>query len=225
MSKQQQIEDLYAEMKGCRKCERLTKMRTQVVGPRGDADRARILYLGEAPGPEEDEDGVSFVGKSGQKLDEMLAKLAGPEGVGASAEDFFVWNVLSCFPHSLNPLNGKKEIAKPTSVELENCRPFVERAVRIIDPAFIVLAGEYACSSFGIRGAISNVRGRPVDVVVQGIDRPIAYCAMPVFHPAYLLRTADKPMLQELTEKDMRAVVDRVWAYLRVSQGMSPVPA
>jgi len=63
-----------------------------------------------------------------------------------------------------------------------------------------------------------------VDVQVQGINRKINYCAMPIYHPAFLLRSADKPQLEEITQRALRALVDRAWACIRISKGMSPMP-
>lgn len=212
-------------MASCEKCPRLVKTRKQVVQGRGDADAARIIIFGEAPGPEENDDGSAFVGRSGKRLNEMLAKLKTPNGEPGNVDDFYIWNTCSCWPAQLNTLTDppKWENAKPTAEEIGNCRPWVERLVRIIDPIALVLAGEYACLSFGLKGSITKLRENMHDVFVQGVERKVAYCAQPIFHPAYLLRTADKPQLQKATEDDLQGLYDRSWAYLRIAQGMSPV--
>ncbi|WP_116085123.1 uracil-DNA glycosylase [Tropicimonas sp. IMCC34011] len=134
---------------------------------------ARIMVIGEAPGREEDEAGRPFVGKAGRLLDRMFAAIGrsretdGPDGL-------YITNILPWRP----PQNRD-----PDAGEIAMMVPFVKRHVELADPDVIVLAGNIACHALMGRRGVSRLRGRWTEV--EG--RP----ALPMFHPAYLLRTPE----------------------------------
>ncbi len=135
--------------------------------------KARIVLIGEAPGREEDEQGLPFVGPSGKLLDRMLAS------IGLDRGSVFITNVIYWRP----PGNRKPE---PAEVEL--CLPFVERMVELIDPlAMMFLGGAAAAALLGKAEGITRLRGKFYDYAAPGLPRPIP--SIPTYHPAYLLRT------------------------------------
>ena len=222
----QALEQLYVEQAECQKCARLVACRSRVVAGRGNPD-ARILIIGEAPGEDEDHDGIAFVGRSGQKLDKLLNQLAPPAGVtgeGATLDDVYMTNAIDCRPCVLNQVTSRTENAKPMPEELANCRTWLHRIIRIIDPWLIILAGEYACTTMGLKGAVGKLQGGYYDIKIPGVENEITYCATVIYHPSFLLHSRDKPQFEEITLRNLKSAVERVWAYVRVGQEMSPVP-
>ncbi len=135
--------------------------------------KARIMLVGEAPGREEDEQGLPFVGPSGKLLDRMLAS------IGLDRDRVYITNVIYWRP----PGNRKPE---PSEVEL--CLPFMERQVELIDPAVMMfLGGAAAAALLGKAEGVTRLRGRWHDYAAPGLPRPIP--CLPTYHPAYLLRT------------------------------------
>jgi DNA polymerase len=135
--------------------------------------KAHIMLVGEAPGREEDEQGLPFVGPSGKLLDRMLAS------IGLDRDSVWITNVIYWRP----PGNRKPE---PSEVEL--CLPFMERQIELIDPAAIMfLGGAAAAALLGKAEGITRLRGRWHDYAAPGVPRPIP--CLPTYHPAYLLRT------------------------------------
>jgi len=134
---------------------------------------ARVMLVGEAPGADEDRQGLPFVGASGKLLDRMLAS------IGLDRGGVYITNVVPWRP----PGNRKPE---PTEIEL--CLPFIERHIELVDPEILVfLGGAPASALLAKQEAISRLRGRWLDYSSSGLSRPIP--AMATFHPAYLLRT------------------------------------
>ena len=159
---------------GCRRCS-LGTSRLNVVVSRGNP-RARLMVIGEGPGAQEDEQGMPFVGRSGQLLDRML------ESVGIdSNRDAYVCNIVKCRP---------PENRKPTALEMAACRPWLEQQIALVDPAVILLAGATAVEGLlGIKGGITKLRGqwrRGEGGSLEG------RWLMPIFHPSYLLRNASR---------------------------------
>jgi uracil-DNA glycosylase len=138
---------------------------------------SRVVFIGEAPGADEDRIGRPFVGVSGQLLDRMLATI----GLDR-ARNAYIMNVLYWRP----PGNRK-----PTDTEIAICRPFVERQIALIDPQLIVLVGGTASAGMipGSAG-ITRIRGKWVTLPVNGLDAPIP--AMPMYHPSFLLRSPER---------------------------------
>jgi uracil-DNA glycosylase family 4 len=158
----------------CRLCP-LAQGRQQVVVSRGNP-QAPLMVIGEGPGAQEDAQGLPFVGRAGQLLDQMLASVGIDSNEGA-----YICNVVKCRP----PDNRK-----PTPEEMAACRPWLLKQIALVDPAVIVLAGATAMEGvLGIKGGITRLRGQ----WQQGTDRGLeGRWLMPIFHPSYLLRNASK---------------------------------
>ena len=143
--RREELVALYKEVAACERCP-LAATRTRVVFGAGNAD-ADLMFVGEAPGQQEDLQGLPFVGRAGKLLDELLA------GVGLSRDEVFITNVLKSRPP------GNRD---PQPDEIEACRPYLDRQIELIEPSVICTLGNFATklltrSSRGITG----VRGRP----------------------------------------------------------------
>lgn len=158
---------LRAAVAACTRCP-LHATRTQTVFGVGDV-KARWMFIGEAPGVEEDRQGEPFVGRAGQLLDEMI------RATGLRRQDVFIANVLKCRP----PDNRD-----PRPAEAASCRSHLERQIELVDPAIIVAVGRIAAQQLlGTDVAIGKLRGRLHSYGSK--PWPLAV----VYHPAYLLRT------------------------------------
>lgn len=159
------LDVLRQEVAGCTRCGELAATRTQTVFGVGNPN-ARLCFLGEAPGADEDRQGEPFVGRAGQLLNKMLVacKLA--------REDVYILNILKCRP----PGNRN-----PAPDESQNCRPFLNRQLELIDPEFICCLGAVAAQNLlASTETIGRMRGKIHDY--RGIKVICTY------HPAYLLR-------------------------------------
>ncbi len=152
----------------CVKCP-LAATRTKVVVQRGNP-QADILIIGEAPGQDEDEQGLPFVGRSGQLLDKIL------ESVQLTEQDVYICNIVKCRP----PQNRV-----PTEQEARTCKPYLVEQIRLVNPKIILLTGATAVKGvIGDKSPISKIRGEWMQW--QG------YWVMPIFHPAFLLRNQSR---------------------------------
>jgi uracil-DNA glycosylase len=163
---------------------------TKVVISRGNPS-AKLLIVGEAPGPEENIKGKPFVGRSGQLLDKILqAANFDPE------KDVYITNSVFRMP----PGEAGKPFRKPTNQEIDYYRPYVFEIIRLIDPRVILLTGNVACQSVLGTTGITTLRGKWVQAK--------EYWIMPIFHPSYLLRSpvqgTGSP--KDLMWKDIREV-------------------
>ncbi len=160
---------LYKQLRDCTKCP-LSEGRTQVVFGSGNAD-AGLMFVGEAPGFHEDQQGKPFVGRAGKLLDELLG------GIEMTRDDVFVANVLKCRPP------GNRD---PQPSEIESCEPFLAQQVGLIEPAVICTLGNFATKLLtGRRDGIMKVHGQPQTHELGGRVVTI----FPVYHPAAALRT------------------------------------
>jgi len=161
---------LRAEIGDCRRC-KLAPHRTNLVFGVGNP-AARLVFVGEAPGADEDVKGEPFVGRAGQLLTEIITK-----GMGLRREDVYIANVIKCRP----PGNRN-----PEPDEVATCEPFLVRQLELIGPEVIVALGKFAAQTLlRTKTPITKLRGQWGDY--RGIR------VMPTFHPAYLLRNpADK---------------------------------
>lgn len=160
------LAELAAEVAACEKCPLLAPTRTQTVFGVG-SPTARLMFIGEAPGADEDRTGVPFVGKSGMLLTDMITK-----GMGLAREDVYIANVLkSRPPDNRNPLPE----------EVAHCRPFLERQIAIIRPEFLCILGKVAASAL-LETALPLGRLRGKWHSYRGIPTIVTY------HPSYLLR-------------------------------------
>ena len=175
------LEQIWTDIGECTRCG-LCEGRTQVVNTHGNRN-ARLMFVGEAPGADEDAQGKPFVGRAGQLLTKMI------EAMGMKRENVIIGNVNRCRPP------GNRQ---PTLEEAAICRPFLFREIAAIQPEVIVVMGNTALRNLlEEREGISRVRGKFRDF--RGIK------VMPTFHPAYLLRDPSK---KRETWEDLKMVRD-----------------
>ncbi len=173
---------LASEVAQCEKCAELVAYRTQTVFGTGNPN-AELVFLGEAPGADEDKQGVPFVGRAGQLLTDMITK-----GMRLNREDIYICNILRCRP----PGNRN-----PDPREAANCRSFLDRTLEIIRPKFLCCLGAVAAQNLlATDRTIGNLRGRVFDY--KGIKVVCTY------HPAYLLRS---PNAKGETWKDLQLLM------------------
>jgi len=175
------LEEIRAEMGDCRRC-KLYAGRTRLVFGDGDPN-ARLMFVGEAPGADEDKQGVPFVGAAGQVLNNLLSKL------GLRREEVYIANILKSRPP------GNRD---PEADEIAACLPFLDKQIKAIRPRVIVILGRIAAHALlGTKEPITRLRGqwqRYHDIRV-----------MPTFHPSYLLRA---PQERHKTWADMQQVME-----------------
>jgi uracil-DNA glycosylase len=177
------LADIWRDIGECTRCG-LCSGRTQVVNTYGN-HQARLMFVGEAPGADEDLQGKPFVGRAGQLLTKMI------EAMGMKREEVIIGNVNRCRPP------GNRQ---PTLEEAAICRPFLFREIATVRPEVIVVMGNTALRNLlEIKAGISSVRGRFHDY--HGIP------VMPTFHPAYLLRDPSK---KRETWDDLKKVMERL---------------
>jgi DNA polymerase len=147
---------------------------TNVVISRGNP-KAKLLLIGEAPGPQENIQGKPFVGRAGQLLDKILqAANFDPE------QDVYITNSVFRMP----PGSDGKAFRKPSNEEIEYYRPYVQEIIRLVDPHIMLLTGNVACYSILGKTGITKLRGEWTHLNNRWI--------MPIFHPSYLLRNPSK---------------------------------
>jgi uracil-DNA glycosylase len=172
-SKYNTLEEVLAAIRGM-KSDPLANAGTNIVISRGNPN-ARLLLIGEAPGPQENIQGKPFVGPAGQLLDKiLLAANFDPE------KDVYITNSVFRMP----PGDDGKQFRKPSDAEVDYYRPFVFEIIRLINPLVMLLTGNVACQSVLRRTGITSLRGQ----WTQMGDRWI----MPIFHPSYLLRNPSR---------------------------------
>jgi len=179
-------------VKGCTRCG-LCKTRTQTVFGQGDP-AARLVFVGEAPGHEEDKQGLAFVGRAGQLLTRMIAAM------GLTREEVFICNVLKCRP---------PENRDPQADEILACGPFLREQLSIISPeVFVALGAPAAKTLLNTVETIGRLRGRYHDYYLSGVtgEGP-SIPLMPTYHPAYLLRN---PAMKGKAWEDLKMVMERL---------------
>jgi len=169
------LSELYEEIARCRQCE-IAKYRTKVVPGEG-AEDADIMFIGEAPGWHEDQQGRPFVGPAGLYLDELLAS------INLRREQVYIANVIKCRP----PTNRD-----PLPSEIHNCRKWLDRQIELIHPRMIVTLGRYSMAMFFSGKSISKIHG-----TAQKRDNVIYYA---MYHPAAALH---QQRLRQVIEADM----------------------
>ena len=176
----------------CVKCPHLASSRKNVVFGVGSID-AQLMFVGEAPGADEDEQGEPFVGKAGQLLTKII------QATGLQRADVYIGNILKCRPDTPGQSAGNR---KPTTDEMATCIPFLHEQIDLIQPKVIVALGATAVEgllgkTLGItklRGTWKTYRGIPL---------------MPTYHPAYLLRNQAMSEKRKVWE-DMLAVMEKL---------------
>ncbi|HVM07588.1 MAG TPA: uracil-DNA glycosylase [Acidimicrobiales bacterium] len=185
------LQELARLASGCTRCP-LAQTRTQVVFSRGNAD-ADLVFIGEAPGADEDAQGQPFVGRSGQLLDKLVA-----EEIGLDRDAFYVMNTIKCRPP------GNRD---PKPEELTACSPWFDQQLELLRPKVIVTLGNFATKRLlATTDGITKLRGRAYPF--RGAT------LIPTFHPAAVLRGGGVPMAQ------MRADLVRAKEVLFSSEGV-----
>ncbi len=174
---QRQLQKIRAELGECTRCH-LHKTRKNLVFGDGNPE-ASVMFVGEAPGADEDAQGIPFVGRAGQLLNRVL------EMVGMPREEVYIANILKC-----RPPNNRT----PTPEEIAVCMPFLIKQIEAIRPKVICALGAVAMNALmGRKMPITKVRGTT-------LKTPHGYTLIPTFHPAYLLRNPNekKRFIQDL---------------------------
>jgi uracil-DNA glycosylase family 4 len=183
------IEKLRACIVQCEKC-KLHTTRTQAVPGEGCA-QAALMFVGEAPGADEDAQGRPFVGRAGALLDKIINACA------LNRCDVYITSILKCRPP------GNRD---PHPDEIAQCLPYLEAQIKAIQPAVIVALGAHAARTLLETDApIGKMRGLFQDYTPSGAERPIKL--MPTYHPAYLLRNYSHENRKRVWE-DMKKVLD-----------------
>jgi DNA polymerase len=163
----EELRAILARFEGCA----LRMTARQLVFADGNPE-GRVMFVGEAPGAEEDRDGLPFVGRSGKLLDRMLA------AIGLDRTQVYITNVIFWRP----PGNRT-----PTPAEVAACLPFVERHIELVGPELLILAGNAAAKTLLLRNeGITRIHGKWFEYQSAGMSRPVP--TLPIYHPAYLLR-------------------------------------
>lgn len=186
LSKVRSLEDLRSVMAGF-DGGALTDTARQVVFSQGNPE-ADLMVIGESPGREEDIQGKPFVGPAGQLLDRMLGAIA------LGADDFYVTNVINWRP----PKNRK-----PTPDDIALCRPFLEKHIELVNPKALLLVGGLSMSSLTDLNGIMKNHGQWQNVTIAGAHYP----AMPLYHPAFLLR---RPELKKDAWRDLLSLREKL---------------
>lgn len=182
------LQKLNDQILKCEKCA-LSKTRINVV-PGGGSASADIMFIGEGPGKNEDEQGVPFVGAAGKMLDKLIGS------IGLTREDIYITNVVKCRPP------GNRD---PLPEEVDACRDWLNRQIEIIKPKLIILLGRHSMDRFLPNQKISIIHGQP--------KRRNGQVYFPIYHPAAalyrnaLLKDLEKdfkkiPKILEMIEKD-----------------------
>jgi uracil-DNA glycosylase family 4 len=177
------LKEVFAQARDCVRCPELAATRKTVVFGAGNAD-AELMFVGEAPGASEDEQGVPFVGRAGKLLEQLLGE------IGMARSDVFIANTLMCRPP------GNRD---PQPIEIDNCQDYLLRKVELIQPTVICTLGNFSTKLLrGDPTGITRLHGQP-EALVLGRRAVRLY---PIYHPAAALYTPR--MLETLREDFMR---------------------
>ncbi len=177
-----ELQVLAAEIARCTRC-LLHQGRTKAVPGEGPED-ADIMFIGEAPGFHEDQQGRPFVGAAGKFLDELLGSIK------LKRKDVFIANVIKCRPP------GNRD---PLPEEMEGCKPFLDRQIELIQPKLVVTLGRFSMARAFPKARISRIHGQP-----RKIDGVVYY---PMYHPAAALH---QPSLRRTIEEDMLRIPELI---------------
>ena len=170
------LAELYQNIAVCQDCEELASTRNKTVPGMGP-ETAQIVFIGEAPGFHEDQQGLPFVGQAGQFLDYLLSSI----GLGRS--DVYICNVIKCRPP------GNRD---PLPTEIKNCQKWLDMQLKLISPKMIVTLGRYSLAKYFPGESISKIHGKE-----RKIDEVIYF---PMYHPAAALH---QQSLRQTIEADM----------------------
>ncbi|HNQ87790.1 MAG TPA: uracil-DNA glycosylase [Verrucomicrobiota bacterium] len=191
--KQAAMDALRARVLTCTRCPQLAASRQKVVFGTGNV-LSPLLFVGEAPGADEDAQGEPFVGRAGQTLTRMI------QAMGLSREEVYIANILKCRPDTPGQSSGNR---KPLPTEMATCLPHLLAQIAIIQPRVIVALGNTAIEGLLARpgGGITRLRGHWLEF--QGIP------LMPTYHPSYLLRNQARSERRKVWE-DLLQVMERL---------------
>ncbi len=194
--RREELKAVWQQARGCERCPQLASTRTTVVFGSGNAD-ADLMFVGEAPGANEDKLGLPFVGQAGKLLDKLLGE------IGLAREDVFICNTLKCRPP------GNRD---PQPAEIEACQGYLLRQVELIEPLVVCTLGNFATKLLrGDPAGITRLHGQAEERTIG----PRAVRLYPLFHPAAALYT---PRMLETLREDFA----RIPALL--AQGAPPQP-
>ncbi|TFG48048.1 MAG: uracil-DNA glycosylase [Candidatus Brocadiia bacterium] len=165
-----ELKNLAADIDRCRKCELGSLRKNSVPGQGNPA--AMIMFVGEGPGADEDDQGLPFVGRAGQLLDKIIVAM------GLKRSQVYICNIIKCRP---------PENRDPKPDEIASCLPYLQKQIELIQPEIIVALGAHSARTLlGSPKPIGELRGRFIEYY-PGLDKP-PIKLMPTYHPAYLLR-------------------------------------
>lgn len=192
-----ELEALAAEVAKCTRC-LLHQGRTKTV-PGAGPDNADIMFIGEAPGFHEDQQGYPFVGAAGKFLEELLGS------IGLTRDDVFIANVIKCRPP------GNRD---PLPEEIEACKPFLDRQIELLQPKLVVTLGRFSMARAFPKARISHIHGQP-----RKIGGVLYY---PMYHPAAALH---QPSLRSVIKEDMRRIPDLIEQAAQIAESQLPTEA
>lgn len=173
------LTELYREIARCRECEELARTRNKVVPGEGP-ENSQIVFIGEAPGFHEDQQGRPFVGQAGQFLEQLLGS------IGLKRNDVYICNVIKCRPP------GNRD---PLPMEIKSCQKWLDRQLELLAPKMIVTLGRYSLARYFPGETISKVHGKARK------ENGVIYFAM--YHPAAALH---QQSLRQTIEADIRKI-------------------
>ena len=189
-----ELKALAAEVAQCTQC-LLHRGRNRTVPGEGP-EKAEIMFIGEAPGFHEDQQGRPFVGAAGKFLEELLGS------IGLTREDVFIANVIKCRPP------GNRD---PLPEEIEACRPFLDRQIELIQPKLVVTLGRFSMARAFPKARISRIHGQP-----RKVGGVLYY---PMYHPAAALH---QPSLRSVIGEDMLRIPELIEQAAQIAE--SPLP-
>jgi uracil-DNA glycosylase family 4 len=192
-----ELQVLAAEVAECTRC-LLHRGRTKAVPGQGPED-ADIMFIGEAPGFHEDQQGLPFVGAAGKFLEELL------EDIGLTREKVFIANVIKCRPP------GNRD---PLPEEIEACKPFLDRQIELIQPKLVVTLGRFSMARAFPKARISRIHGQP-----RKVGGVLYY---PMYHPAAALH---QPSLRQTIKEDMLRIPELIEKAAQIAESPLPVEA
>jgi uracil-DNA glycosylase len=197
------LKEVFAQARGCTRCPELAATRKTVVFGAGNAN-ADLMFVGEAPGASEDEQGIPFVGRAGKLLEKLL------EEIGLARSEVFIANVLKCRPP------GNRD---PQPVEIDNCQDYLHRQVELIQPHVICTLGNFSTKLLrGDPTGITRLHGQP-EVLTLGRRAVRLY---PIYHPAAALYT---PRMLETLREDFTRLPELLALGAPEQQQLSEPPA
>ena len=177
---------LKTEYSTCTKCSSLCQSRSQVVFGSGNP-QAQVVLVGEAPGAEEDKQGIPFCGASGKVLNELL------QSINLSRDDIFITNTILCRPENNRP---------PAKEEVQNCRDRLDQLIGIMQPKVIVTIGNFATERILGKKGITSLRGKEFPIIIHNQE----IIVVPVIHPANLLYNGRSPVILEQMKQDFQTI-------------------